>query len=58
MKITTSGILGDVDGNGRVDIIDALLVAMYSVDSSRTTSPTLPSVMWTQTVTSTLPMLI
>ena len=34
MKITTSGILGDVDGNGRVDIIDALLVAMYSVDSS------------------------
>ena len=34
MKIATSGILGDVDGNGRVDIIDALLVAMYSVDSS------------------------
>ena len=34
MKITTSEILGDVDGNGRVDIIDALLVAMYSVDSS------------------------
>ena len=34
MKITTSRILGDVDGNGRVDIIDALLVAMYSVDSS------------------------
>ena len=34
MKIATSGILGDVDGNGRVDIIDALLVAMYSVDPS------------------------
>ncbi len=34
MKIATSGILGDVDGNGQVDIIDALLVAMYSVDPS------------------------
>ena len=25
------GILGDVDGNGVVDIVDALIVAMYSV---------------------------
>ena len=29
------GLLGDVDGNGRVDIVDALFVAMYSVDASR-----------------------
>ena len=29
------GLLGDVDGNGRVDMVDALLVAMYSVDASR-----------------------
>ena len=60
MKITTSEILGDVDGNGRVDIIDALLVAMYSVDSSIPADhiPTLPSAMWTQTAISTLPMRI
>ena len=29
------GLLGDVDGNGRVDMVDALIVAMYSVDASR-----------------------
>ena len=34
LKIVASGILGDVNGDGRVDIVDALLVAMYSVDPS------------------------
>ena len=33
-KVTASGLLGDVDNNGRVDIVDALLVATYIVDSS------------------------
>ena len=30
-KVAEEGILGDVDGNGVVDIVDALIVAMYSV---------------------------
>ena len=30
-KVAEGGILGDVDGNGVVDIVDALIVAMYSV---------------------------
>ena len=30
-KVTEEGILGDVDGNGVVDIVDALIVAMYTV---------------------------
>ena len=34
MKRTVGGVLGDVDGNGQVDIADALFVAMYSLDSS------------------------
>ena len=34
MKIAISGVLGDVNGDGRVDIVDALIVAIYSVDSS------------------------
>ena len=36
MKVarTKSGILGDVNNNGQVDIDDGLLVAMYSVNSS------------------------
>ena len=34
MKLAASGILGDVNGNGVVDIVDALFVAMYSVDPS------------------------
>ena len=29
MKVQASGILGDVDNNGRVDLLDALLVAVY-----------------------------
>ena len=33
-KVVAGGLLGDVNGDGRVDIIDALFVAMYSVDSS------------------------
>ena len=33
-KVTTSSLLGDVDNNGRVDIVDALLVALYILDSS------------------------
>lgn len=43
LKVATSGILGDVDGNGRVDIVDALLVAMYTVDSS-ITSTNIPNI--------------
>ena len=31
-KVASGGILGDVDNNGRVDIFDALLVAVYSAD--------------------------
>ena len=34
MKLAISGVLGDVNGDGRVDIVDALIVAIYSVDSS------------------------
>ncbi len=34
MKRAAGGVLGDVDGNGQVDMADALFVAMYSVDSS------------------------
>ena len=34
MKLAQSGILGDVDNNGRVDMADALLIAMYSADSA------------------------
>ena len=34
MKRAAGGVLGDVDGNGRVDIADALFVVMYSLDSS------------------------
>ena len=33
-KVWTGGILGDVNGDGRVDFFDALLVALYSVDPS------------------------
>ena len=33
-RAQSQGILGDVDNNGRVDIADALLVAMYSANSS------------------------
>ncbi len=32
-KAATAGILGDVDNNGRVDIFDALLVAVYSANA-------------------------
>ena len=31
-------LLGDVDGDGRVDIVDALLVAAYAVDPARSAS--------------------
>ena len=33
-RLPGSGLLGDVDGEGRVDVVDALFVAMYHVDSS------------------------
>ena len=33
-KVASGGILGDVDNNGRVDIFDALLVAVYSANPS------------------------
>ena len=33
-KVASGGILGDVDNTGRVDFLDALLVALYSWDSS------------------------
>ena len=33
-KVSASGLSGDVDNNGRVDIVDALLVALYILDSS------------------------
>ncbi len=35
-KAAASGLLGDVDNNGRVDIVDALLVATYIADNSIT----------------------
>ena len=35
-KAAASGVLGDVDNNGRVDIVDALLVATYIADNSIT----------------------
>ena len=34
MKLAAGGVLGDVNGNGFVDVVDALFVAMYSVDPS------------------------
>ena len=34
MKRAAGGVLGDVDGNGYVDIFDVLFVLLYSVDSS------------------------
>ena len=34
MKVVQSGLLGDVDNNGRVDIADALVVAVYSANPS------------------------
>jgi len=34
MKIAAGGILGDVDGNGQVDVFDVLYVLLYSEDSS------------------------
>ena len=34
MKVVQSGILGDMDNNGQVDMADGLLVAMYSADPS------------------------
>jgi len=34
MKLTADGVLGDVDGNGQVDVFDVLFVLLYSVDSS------------------------
>ena len=33
-KVAASGVPGDVDNNGRVDVVDALLVALYILDSS------------------------
>ena len=33
-KVASAGLLGDVDNTGRVDFFDALLVALYSQDSS------------------------
>ena len=33
-KAAATGLLGDVDNNGRVDIVDALLVATYIADNS------------------------
>ena len=35
-KVAASGVSGDVDNNGRVDIVDALLVATYVADNSVT----------------------
>ncbi|MCY3665403.1 MAG: DUF5050 domain-containing protein [Gemmatimonadetes bacterium] len=34
MKLAADGVLGDVDGNGQVDVFDVLFVLLYSVDSS------------------------
>ena len=38
MKAASNGnrILGDVDANGRVDLLDAILVALYSIDPTTT----------------------
>ena len=33
-KVASGGLLGDVDNNGRVDVFDALLVAIYSVNTA------------------------
>ena len=33
-KVASGGLLGDVDNNGRVDVFDALLVAVYSVNTA------------------------
>ncbi len=33
-KVASNGILGDVDNTGGVDVFDALLVALYSLDAS------------------------
>ena len=35
-KVVEGGILGDVNNDGKVDFLDALLVALYSIDSSLT----------------------
>ena len=34
MKLAADGVLGDVDGNGLVDVFDVLYVLLYSVDPS------------------------
>ena len=34
MKLAAGGVLGDVDGNGQVDVFDVLFVLLYSVDPS------------------------
>ena len=34
MKLAADGVLGDVDGNGQVDLFDVLFVLLYSVDPS------------------------
>ncbi len=34
MKLAADGALGDVDGNGQVDVFDVLYVLLYSVDPS------------------------
>ncbi|MDE2813423.1 MAG: T9SS type A sorting domain-containing protein [Gemmatimonadota bacterium] len=34
MKLAAGGVLGDVDGNGLVDVFDVLYVLLYSVDPS------------------------
>ena len=33
-KVAATGLPGDVDNNGRVDVVDALLVVLYILDSS------------------------
>ena len=51
MKVVQSGILGDVDNNGQVDMNDGFLVMMYFADSSVSmpTAAILPSAMSTAT---------
>ena len=34
MKLAADGVLGDVDGNGQVDVFDVLYVLLYSVEPS------------------------